>query len=107
MSFLSFSLARRSALALLLAAATPVAACGPPGMCDDVDPRQTEHFVITEARAAILVAAAADGGYGPTCHDECATIPHVAAADSTSSCSVDAPMDGGVGLTCVYGWLCR
>jgi hypothetical protein len=108
MRFLSVSFGRRAVAALLVAALSPLAACsslGDTSPCD-APPPQTEHFVITEARAATLVAAAAGTGLGPQCYEDCAAMPHTAAG-AVLSCGIGAPTDGGVGLTCMYGWACR
>ncbi len=107
MSISSFPLARLSFASTLLVLAATLVACGPAGMCDDVPAASTQHFVVSGTRAAELLAAA-DGGSGWTCREECGAHPHTGTANVVSNCSVDAPTDGGVGLTCVYGGIpCR
>ena len=104
MFFLSPSLARRSLFVLLLAAAAaPLSGCHfADGDCAPAWPGgRTMHFVISEARAAEIVAGEADGGTGPTCRDECYTVLPPGGA-SVGGCSLDGSADGGVGLTCVF-----
>lgn len=107
MSISSLALSRVSFVSTLLVLAATLIACGPAGMCDDVPAASTQHFVVSGTRAAELLAAA-DGGAGRPCLEECTAHPHTGTANGVSNCSVDAPTDGGVGLTCVYGgFACR
>ena len=97
---------RRIALGLLLAGSASVVGCGHTDSCEDPDPTvHTAHVVISEARAAALVATA-DGGYGASrCNDDCGPRPHPYSL--VGSCTVGAPVDGGVALSCVFFNGCR
>jgi hypothetical protein len=104
MRFLSLSLGRGLVAALLLAALSALAGCTSPH-CGDMDTTpHTVHYTITVARAA-AIAAAADGGDGPTCRTECDSMTHPAGLART--CSVGGPTDGGVALTCTFQNVCR
>ncbi len=96
----------RLAVPFLVGATVLLASCAP-GICDDFDAMEhAEHFVISEARAAVLVAAAADGGAGrPTCQEDCLAMPH--SANTVGACSVGDPTDGGVTLSCAFSNVCR
>ena len=94
------------ALALVLGAAVSLAGCGTKrtSACNGVPPPHTEHYVISEERAAVLLAAA-DGGDGTLCRDECNSAPHT--YWGATNCSVGGPTDGGVDLTCEFRLYCR
>lgn len=97
---------RRMLLVLPLVGLVLVASCGPPGICEGFDAMErTEHFAISEGRAA-EIAVAADLGYGRTCQMECGSLA-MSTTQSLRSCSVGGPTDGGVALTCTFANVCR